>query len=92
MKKNIILWMAASIGANATVVCGHKIGKWALIGAGAVVTSDVQSYALMLGVPARRRGWACECGERLGEDLVCRKCRRSYCKTDGGLEEKGSAI
>lgn len=52
----------ASIGANATIVCGHEIGEWTLVGAGAVVTSDVPSHALMLGVPARQAGWACECG------------------------------
>ena len=77
----------ASIGANATIVCGHRIGKWALIGAGAVVTTDVPAHALMLGVPARRRGWACECGELLPEELACAKCGRKYTKTDNGLEE-----
>lgn len=77
----------ASIGANATVVCGHTIGKWALIGAGAVVTSDVPDHALMLGVPARRRGWACECGELLDSLLICKKCGRQYQEADTGLEE-----
>lgn len=77
----------ASIGANATVVCGHRIGKWALIGAGAVVTSDVPACALMLGVPARVCGWVCECGELLPERLVCSKCGRKYVMKDGGLEE-----
>ena len=66
----------ASIGANATIVCGHKIGKWALIGAGAVVNSDVPSHALMLGVPARRRGWVCECGAILHDSLHCSQCNR----------------
>ena len=60
----------ASIGANATIVCGHTVGKWAMVAAGAVVTSDVPDHALMMGVPARRKGWVCECGEVLGEDLV----------------------
>ena len=77
----------ASIGANATVVCGHTVGKWALIGAGAVVTSDVPAHALMLGVPARRRGWVCECGAVLPDTLVCAECGRTYRETDGGLEE-----
>ena len=85
--KKKIVEEGASIGANATVVCGHKIGKWALIGAGAVVTSNVPTHALMLGVPARRMGWACECGELLPEDLVCEKCGRKYMETDEGLEE-----
>ena len=52
----------ASIGANATIVCGHTVGKWALIGSGAVVTKDVPDHALMLGVPAEQKGWVCECG------------------------------
>ena len=78
----------ASIGANATVVCGHTIGKWALIGAGAVVTSNVPAHALMLGVPARHKGWACECGELLGGSLVCAKCGRKYKETEDGLEEE----
>jgi UDP-2-acetamido-3-amino-2,3-dideoxy-glucuronate N-acetyltransferase len=59
----------ASIGANATVVCGHTIGEWAMIAAGAVVTSNVPNHALMMGVPARIRGWVCECGEVLSDDL-----------------------
>ncbi len=78
----------ASIGANATIVCGHRIGRWALIGAGAVVTSDVPAHALMLGVPARRKGWACECGELLPGSLICEKCGREYAETGEGLEEK----
>ena len=64
----------ASIGANATVVCGHTVGNWALIGAGAVVTCDVPSHALMLGVPAKIKGWVCECGELLKNSLHCEKC------------------
>ena len=55
----------ASIGANATIVCGVTLGEYAFVGAGAVVTSDVPAYALMVGVPARRIGWMCQCGERL---------------------------
>lgn len=77
----------ASIGANATVVCGHTIGKWALIGAGAVVTTNVPAHALMLGVPAVRKGWVCECGFLLGDTLVCEKCGRKYKLIDNGLEE-----
>jgi UDP-2-acetamido-3-amino-2,3-dideoxy-glucuronate N-acetyltransferase len=61
----------ASIGANATIVCVHDIGAYAFIGAGAVVTSDVPAYALMIGVPARRAGWMSRAGEKLGADLVC---------------------
>lgn len=79
-----------SIGANATIVCGHKIGKHAFIAAGTVVTKDVPSHAIMMGVPARQHGWACECGETLDEGLSC-KCGRQYVQTAEGLEEKGNA-
>jgi UDP-2-acetamido-3-amino-2,3-dideoxy-glucuronate N-acetyltransferase len=71
----------ASIGANATIVCGHDIGEYAFIGAGAVVTSDVQPYALMIGVPARRAGWMCCCGTQLpaiGEQVACPWCDSHY--------------
>lgn len=80
----------ASIGANATVVCGHVIGEWAMIGAGAVVTCDVLPHALMLGVPAKRRGWVCECGAVLPEDLACVQCGRSYegVRCDEGIRER----
>ncbi len=77
----------ASIGANATIVCGHTVGRWALIGAGSVVADDVPDHALMLGVPARRKGWACECGEVLGESLACKKCKRAYIEAETGLKE-----
>ncbi len=60
----------ASIGANATIVCGHELGEYSFIAAGAVVASDVPAYALMVGVPARRRGWICRCGERLAEPAL----------------------
>lgn len=68
----------ASIGANATVVCGHDIGEYAFIAAGAVVTSNVPAHALMAGVPARRIGWMSHDGERLGDDLVCPRSGRRY--------------
>ena len=69
--------VGASLGANCTVLCGHTIGRSALIAAGAVVTHDVPDFALMAGVPARRIGWVCECGRRLDDSLVC-SCGRSY--------------
>jgi UDP-2-acetamido-3-amino-2,3-dideoxy-glucuronate N-acetyltransferase len=68
----------ATIGANATIVCGHRIGAWAFIAAGAVVTTDVPDHALMAGVPARRIGWMSRDGERLGADLVCPRSHRKY--------------
>lgn len=86
----------ASLGANCTVVCGHKIGRNALIAAGAVVTRDVKDYALMAGVPARQMGWVCECGRRLDEApdsdgaLHC-TCGRKY-RLSGEELEKLSAF
>ena len=85
--KKTLIREGASIGANATVVCGHTVGRWALIGAGAVVTSDVPDHALMLGVPARRRGWVCECGAVLPEELCCPACGRKYQQDEDGLKE-----
>ena len=68
----------ASIGANATVVCGTTVGRYCLIAAGAVVTRDVPDFALMAGVPARRIGWVSESGDRLGTDLVCPRTGQCY--------------
>lgn len=85
--KKTLICEGASIGANATIICGHTIGRWALIGAGAVVASDVRDHALMLGVPAKRKGWICECGELLGENLTCSACSRKYTETEHGLIE-----
>lgn len=66
----------ASIGANATVVCGVTIGRYAFIGAGSVITRDVPDYALVYGNPARQRGWICKCGEKLVLDGARGKCQR----------------
>ncbi len=68
----------ASLGANCTIVCGVTIGKYALVGAGAVVTKDVPDYALVLGNPAKQTGWMCECGEKLDELMVCGGCKKEY--------------
>lgn len=86
--KPTVIKKGASIGANATIVCGHTVGEWALIGAGAVVCDNVPAHALMLGVPAKRKGWACECGELLRDSsLVCPVCGRRYIETENGLVE-----
>lgn len=68
----------ATIGANATIICGVTIGRYAMIGAGAVVTRDVPDYALVVGNPARRIGWVSRTGERLGADLVCPRTGERY--------------
>lgn len=79
-----IVRRGASIGANATIVCGHEIGAHALIGAGAVVTRDVPAHAIIVGNPGRLLGWACECGSKLAfhaDHAICKECQREYCKT-----------
>ena len=83
----------ATVGANATVICGVTIGRYALIGAGAVVREDVPDYALVVGVPARQKGWVCSCGEPLkdfkGRDTKCKRCKKSYkLKKDHLVERK----
>lgn len=74
----------ASVGANATIVCGHALGEYCFIGAGAVVTKVVPAFALMAGNPARRMGWMSRSGERLGADLVCPRSGERY-------EERGAS-
>lgn len=77
-----------SIGANATILCGITLGEYSFIGAGAVVRSDVPAFALMVGVPARRVGWMCQCGVRLQVregGAVCSACGAGYRETDGAL-------
>ena len=68
----------ASIGANATIICGHSLGEYCFVGAGAVVTKNVPAFALVAGNPARRIGWMSKAGERLGGDLVCPRTHRRY--------------
>ncbi len=78
----------ATIGANATIVCGVTIGAHALVGAGTVVTRDVPAHALVVGSPARRVGWVCTCGADLGTDLTC-GCGRRYEAAGAGLSALG---
>lgn len=75
----------ASIGANATILCGITIAAGAMVGAGSVVTRDVPARALVVGNPAHQTGWVCDCGECLGSSLVCRRCQRPYREADHGL-------
>ncbi len=75
----------ATIGANATIVCGTTLGRYSFIGAGALVNRNVPDHALVVGNPAKQIGWACECGERLTEDLECLACEKHYKKSPDGL-------
>jgi UDP-2-acetamido-3-amino-2,3-dideoxy-glucuronate N-acetyltransferase len=77
----------ATLGANCTIVCGTTIGRYAFVGAGAVVTRNAPDHALMLGNPARPVGWMCQCGERLTDELDCLACGKTYTKTEKGLKE-----
>lgn len=99
--KRTLVRRGASIGANATIVCGVTLGEYCFIGAGAVVTQDVPAYALMVGVPARQMDWMCQCGERLpatwqGQRLGltqtrCASCGTDYEATEEGIRPRGSA-
>ncbi|MGI9427188.1 MAG: acyltransferase [Bythopirellula sp.] len=89
-----IVRRGASLGANATVVCGCEIGQYALIGAGAVVTKDVKPYALVYGNPARQQGWACQCGIVLrftGQTATCDECGRRYVEAAEGQQIRPEA-
>ncbi len=85
----------ATIGANATVICGNTIGKYALVGAGSVVTKDIADYALVYGNPARIQDWVCECGVKLDfrgtNETRCSQCNKEYImhKTGGGMRVEG---
>jgi len=86
----------ATIGANATIVCGVTLGEYAFVGAGAVVTQDVPAYALAYGNPARIKGWTCQCGEKLdfeegseGERATCEACGCGYIKTGLRVNPEG---
>lgn len=83
--KRTLIKKGATIGANATIVCGNTIGKYAFIGAGAIITIDIPDYALVYGNPSRIQGWVCRCGNKLNvnyADIVCKECSLRY-KWDG---------
>lgn len=87
--KPTVVRRGATLGANSTIVCGHEVGTYAFIAAGAVVTRDVPAHALMAGVPARRIGWMCACGVRLSDDADkgarCGSCGAGYVALGQGL-------
>ena len=87
--KGTIVRRGATIGANATIVCGHELGEYCFIAAGAVVTASVPSYALMMGVPAKRMGWMSRRGAQMGADLICPEDGTCYRETPDGRLEPG---
>ena len=80
--KRTIIRKGASIGANATIVCGNELGYYSMIGAGSVVTKSVENYALVVGNPAKKIGYVCECGERIYQNnsymYTCNRCMKNY--------------
>ena len=89
--RKTIVRRGATIGANATIVCGTTLGEYSFVGAGAVIADDVLDYALMVGVPARRIGWMCQCGERLPDsgEGTCAVCGSTYVPTGDGIRRTG---
>ena len=75
----------ATLGANATIICGATIGSYAFVGAGAVVTADVKDHALVVGNPAKQTGWVCRCGDKLDKKLTCGSCKRKYKRNSRGV-------
>lgn len=75
----------ASVGSGGVILPGITIGRWALVAAGAVVTKDVPDHALVAGVPATQKGWACVCAKPLADDLTCPRCGRSFKRSESGL-------
>ena len=86
-----VIRRGATLGANSTIMCGHTVGRYALVGAGAVVTKNVPDYALIVGNPGRIAGWTCECGNKLANGAAvpsaaaCGACGAAYAATDGLL-------
>ncbi|MMZ59243.1 dTDP-3-amino-3,6-dideoxy-alpha-D-galactopyranose 3-N-acetyltransferase [compost metagenome] len=78
----------SSIGANSTIIAGHTIGKYSMIGAGSVVTKDIPNNTLWYGNPAKFRGYICNCGERLNDFLICTECDKQYMLQDNVIAEK----
>lgn len=94
--KKTLLKKGTTIGANATIVCGHTLGKYSFVGSGSVVTKDLPDYAMVYGNPARIKGWMCQCGIKLvngekqeeNKEFVCKECGCKYVFKDGKMTEK----
>lgn len=84
--KTTMVKKGATIGTNATIVCGIFLGEYCFIGTGAVITKDVKPHALVVGVPARQKGWVSRSGAILGDDLVCPETGEKYILADGFLK------
>ena len=86
----------ASLGANCTVVCGHTVGAYAFVGAGAVITKDIPDYALVVGNPGRISGWVCECGVKLATGptpppaVTCAVCDKKYRAAGSGIQRENT--
>lgn len=87
--KKTIVGKGASIGANATIICGHKIGEYAMVGAGAVVAHSVPAYNLIVGNPDKLLGYVCQCGCRLNDRLICTECGKEYETINDQINMKG---
>jgi UDP-2-acetamido-3-amino-2,3-dideoxy-glucuronate N-acetyltransferase len=86
--RSTIVRKGVSIGANATIICGVELGKYCMIGAGALVTKNVKPYSLVVGSPAKHIGWVSKAGERLNENLICNITGQLYEEKNGILYEK----
>ena len=84
-----VIHKGATVGANATLICGHNIGRYAMIGAGTVVAHDVGDYHLVVGNPDKLLGYVCECGCRLDAKLKCEECGKQYTSSEGMIKLKG---
>lgn len=93
--RRTIVRKGASIGANATIICGHSVGQYAMVGAGAVVTRDVPDYALVYGNPAKAHSYVCQCGEKLkfvGDRAACLVCGKGYTMTENSVMAADNGI
>jgi len=90
--KKTVVRKGATIGANATIICGNEIGAYAMVGAGCVVTHNVDEYNLVVGNPDKSIGFVCQCGCRLKDELICDQCKKEYCNIDGRIIVKGDRL